>query len=119
MIKISEASNDPKTLYIWPEGVFSGYNFDELNRFKNTFLRNFKNNHFILFGVNRFNVQKNGYYNSLVIINNKFKKFTISKNKIPAGSCFEKKEINKETGTKNQKVLRFVIMPKLKNITDK
>ena len=31
----------------------------------------FKNNHFILFGVNRFNVQKNGYYNSLVIINNK------------------------------------------------
>ena len=71
LIKISGASNDPKTLYIWPEGVFSGYNFDELNRFKNTFLRNFKNNHFILFGVNRFNVQKNGYYNSLVIINNK------------------------------------------------
>ena len=71
LIKISEASNDPKTLYIWPEGVFSGYSFDELNPFKKTILKNFKNDHFILFGINRFDAQKNGYYNSLIIINNK------------------------------------------------
>ncbi len=71
LIKISEASNDPKTLYIWPEGVFSGYSFDELNPFKKTILENFKNDHLILFGVNRFDVQKNGYHNSLIIINNK------------------------------------------------
>ena len=38
LIKISEARNDPKTLYIWPEGVFSGYSFDELNLFKNIYV---------------------------------------------------------------------------------
>ena len=71
LIKMSEASNDPKTLYIWPEGVFSGYSFEELKSLKKTIEKNFKNNHFILFGVNRFDIQKNGYYNSLIIINNK------------------------------------------------
>ncbi len=71
LIKISEANNDSKTLYIWPEGVFSGYSFDELKTLKNTISKNFKKNHLILFGVNRFNAQKNGYYNSLIIINNK------------------------------------------------
>ena len=34
LIKISDANNDPKTLYIWPEGVFTGYNYEELNQFK-------------------------------------------------------------------------------------
>ena len=71
LIKISEVSNDTKTLYIWPEGVFSGYSFDELRPFKNIFLKNFRKNHLILFGVNRFDLQKNGYFNSLIIINNK------------------------------------------------
>ncbi len=71
LIKISEVSNDTKTLYIWPEGVFSGYSFDELRPFKNIFLKNFRKNHLILFGVNRFDSQKNGYFNSLIIINNK------------------------------------------------
>ena len=71
LIKISGSSDDPKTLYIWPEGVFSGYSFNELMTLKKTLSKNFKNDHLILFGVNRFNAQKNGYYNSLVIINNK------------------------------------------------
>ena len=81
LIKISEASNDPKTLYIWPEGVFSGYSFDELKPLKKAILKNFKNNHLILFGVNRFNAQKNGYYNSLIIINNKMEIIKEYKNK--------------------------------------
>ncbi len=71
LIKISGADNDPKTLYIWPEGVFSGYSFDELRPLKKIISKNFKDDHLILFGVNRFNAQKNGYYNSLIIINNK------------------------------------------------
>ena len=71
LVKISEASNDPKTLYIWPEGVFSGYSFEELKILKEIILKNFKNNHLILFGVNKLNAEKSGYYNSLVIINNK------------------------------------------------
>ena len=71
LVKISEASNDPKTLYVWPEGVFSGYSFEELKILKEIILKNFKNNHLILFGVNKLNAEKSGYYNSLVIINNK------------------------------------------------
>ena len=31
---MSETTNDLKTLYIWPEGVFSGYSFDELKPLK-------------------------------------------------------------------------------------
>ncbi len=71
LITISGATNDPRTLYIWPEGVFSGYSFKELRALKKIILKNFKNDHLILFGVNRFDEQKNGYYNSLIIINNK------------------------------------------------
>ena len=51
LIKMSEASNDPKTLYIWPECVFSGYRFEELKSLKKTIERNFKNNHFILLKI--------------------------------------------------------------------
>ena len=40
-------------LFIWPEGVFSGYSFKELLKFKDFIKRNFDKNHYILFGVNR------------------------------------------------------------------
>ena len=58
------------TLFIWPEGVFSGLNYNQLLKFKKEFSKNFKKNHFILFGINRFNEDKTGYYNSLIIVNN-------------------------------------------------
>ena len=54
LIKYSEPENDSSTLYIWPEGVFSGYNFKEILFLKKNFLDNFSENDFILFGVNRF-----------------------------------------------------------------
>ena len=102
LIKISEASNDPKTLYIWPEGVFSGYSFDELNLFKNTFLKNFKNNHLILFGVNRLDVEKNGYYNSLIVINNKMEILQEYKKQklVPFGEYLPFKKILNKFGLK-------------------
>ncbi len=71
LIRYSDPINDKKTLYIWPEGVFSGYSFKELLDLKKFFLKNFSENHLILFGVNRISEEKNGYFNSLVIINNK------------------------------------------------
>jgi apolipoprotein N-acyltransferase len=102
LIKISEASNDPKTLYVWPEGVFSGYSFEELNPFKKTILKNFKNNHLILFGVNRFDVQKNGYHNSLIIINNKMEILQEYKKQklVPFGEFLPFKKILKKFGLK-------------------
>ena len=30
-----------KTLFVWPEGVFSGYSYDEILEFKDTFSENF------------------------------------------------------------------------------
>ena len=37
---------------------------------KENFSSNFNNNHHILFGINRYNLEKKAYFNSLVIVNN-------------------------------------------------
>ena len=71
LIKYSDPINNTKTIFIWPEGVFSGYSYNEILRLKKIFQNNFSKNHFILFGINRIDKKKNGFYNSLVIIDNK------------------------------------------------
>ena len=71
LIRYSDINKESKTLFIWPEGVFSGYNFKDMQKFKNQFEENFSENHFILFGVNRSADENKGYYNSLIVINNK------------------------------------------------
>ena len=72
IIKYSEPSKNLKTLFVWPEGVFSGYSYSELLQFKDIFLKNFNEDHLILFGVNKQDEKLNSFYNSLVIVNNKF-----------------------------------------------
>ncbi len=72
LIRYSEPDKNLKTLFIWPEGVFSGYTYNEITWFKKSFLKHFSNNHLILFGVNRVDDSKNGIYNSLVIVNHNF-----------------------------------------------
>ena len=37
-----------KTLFVWPEGVFSGYSFEEIYKLKKTISDNFDQNHYIL-----------------------------------------------------------------------
>ena len=37
LIRYSEPSKNIKTLFIWPEGVFSGYSYNEISELKNTF----------------------------------------------------------------------------------
>ena len=71
LIKYSDPINNTKTIFIWPEGVFSGYSYNEILTLKNIFQNNFSKNHFILFGINRIDKKKKGFYNSLVIIDNK------------------------------------------------
>ena len=68
LIRYSDAQNNKKTIIIWPEGVFSGYNFSEILVLKKIFVENFNDNHFILFGINRLNKKKNGVYNSMLIV---------------------------------------------------
>ena len=71
LIRYSEPNKNLKTLFIWPEGVFSGYSYNEISELKDTFSKNFSKNHLILLGINRLDQNKNGYYNSLIVINNK------------------------------------------------
>jgi len=69
LIRYSDPQKNKKTLIIWPEGVFSGYSFNEILIFKKIFKENFNSNHFILFGINSLNKKKDGVYNSMVIVN--------------------------------------------------
>ena len=69
LIKYSEPEKNLKTLFVWPEGVFSGYSFDEISKLKSIFKENFSKNHFILFGINKISEKEKGIYNSLVITN--------------------------------------------------
>ena len=73
LIRYSNPENDKKTLYIWPEGVFSGHNYKEILNLKTIFSENFGENHFILFGVNRLDDKNAGVYNSLIIVDNNMK----------------------------------------------
>ena len=73
LIRYSDSDNDIETLYVWPEGVFSGYNYKDILNLKTLFSKNFSKNHLILFGVNRFDESKGKFYNSLIIVDNKMK----------------------------------------------
>ena len=72
LIKYSDPNRKLKTLFVWPEGVFSGYSYNEILFFKEKFSKNFNKNHFILFGINKSNMTNDGFYNSLIIVNNNF-----------------------------------------------
>ena len=71
LIRYSEPTNNSKTLFIWPEGVFSGYSYDEIFLLQEKFSRNFKESHYILFGINRADEKQQGFYNSMIIVNNR------------------------------------------------
>ena len=72
LIKYSSPEKNSKTLFVWPEGVFSGYDYNDILKFKSLFIENFSKNHFILLGLNTYDEEKNGHYNSLIIVNNRF-----------------------------------------------
>ena len=71
LIRYSEPNKNIETLFIWPEGVFSGYSYEDILFLKESFNKNFGKNHFILFGINRYDTKKNGLYNTLIIVDNR------------------------------------------------
>ncbi len=105
IIRYSAPEKDKKTIFIWPEGVFSGYYFNDLTQFRNLIKKNFSDNHVIVFGVNTYNVTNEKTFNSLVAINSKFEKiFQYNKIKLvpfgeflPLEKYFEKAGIKKIT----------------------
>ena len=72
LIRYSNPNKEYKTLFVWPEGIFTGYSFEEIYKFKDLINQNFSNNHLILFGINTVDQVNGNYFNSLIIINNKF-----------------------------------------------
>ena len=71
LIRYSEPNENIKTLFVWPEGVFSGYNYEDILFLKDIFSKYFNSDSLILFGINRFDQNKKGSYNSLIIVNSK------------------------------------------------
>ena len=71
LIKYSDPDQGKETLFVWPEGVFSGYSYNEILPFKDLILNNFSNKHYIVFGVNKLDPISGKFYNSMLVINNK------------------------------------------------
>jgi len=73
LIKYSEPEANKKTLFVWPEGVFTGFNFEQIKEHKIFFEESFSKNHLILFGTNTTNKKSNKLetFNSLIVVNNK------------------------------------------------
>ena len=72
LVRYSDPEKKKETLFIWPEGVFSGYSYDQIKIFKNLIFKNFSNKHRIIFGSNRLDPKSGQFYNSMLIINNNF-----------------------------------------------
>jgi apolipoprotein N-acyltransferase len=73
LIKYSEPDKIKKTLFIWPEGAFTGFNFEQIKEYRALFEEAFSDNHLILFGSNTAQESSDGIniFNSLVVVNNK------------------------------------------------
>ena len=73
LIRYSDPIKDKKTLFIWPEGVFSGYSYDEVFKFKHLIANNFSKKHTIIFGSNQLDPKTDSFYNSMLVVDNNFK----------------------------------------------
>ena len=73
LIRFSEPTGEIKTIFIWPEGVFSGYSYNEVLIFKDLIKKNFNKNHYIVFGVNKLDKNTGSFYNSFLLVDNELK----------------------------------------------
>ena len=67
LIKYSDPNQNKETLFVWPEGVFSGYSYDEILVFKELFQKNFSNKHLIIFGINKLEPKSGRFFNSMIV----------------------------------------------------
>ena len=73
LIRYSNPIIDEKTLFVWPEGPFSGYSYAELFAFKELIKKNFSKKHAIIFGANQLDPKSGNFYNSMLLVDNDFK----------------------------------------------
>ena len=104
LIKYSSPEKNKKTLFIWPEGVFTGFNFEEIKQNKALFENTFSDNHLILFGINttQENINKDEVFNSLLVTNNKLEIiFQYNKKKlVPFGEFLPFEDLLNKLGLK-------------------
>ena len=72
LIRYSDPDKKKKTLFIWPEGVFSGYSYNEILIFKKLISNNFSKKHHIIFGTNKLDPKFKNFYNSMLLVNSNF-----------------------------------------------
>ena len=72
LIRFSDPDKSKQTLFIWPEGVFSGYSYDEISSFKELITKNFSKDHLIIFGINKLDLNSGSFYNSMLVVDNNF-----------------------------------------------
>ena len=68
LIDFSQPNLSNETLFIFPEGILSSVNFEDLRQYKTLFANNYSKNHKIILGMNIYDNQK--IYNSLLVLNN-------------------------------------------------
>mgnify|MGYP001249476997 CR=1 FL=1 len=73
LIRYSDPDKEKKTLFIWPEGVFSGYSYNEIIVFKDLISKNFSKKHQIIFGINKQEPTSGSFFNSMLVVDNNFK----------------------------------------------
>ena len=72
LVRYSNPEKDRTTLFVWPEGVFTGYDIKQVAQFSDLIKNNFSEKHLIIFGINTIDKDTGGYFNSLVVVNNNF-----------------------------------------------
>ena len=73
LVRYSDPDKNKKTIFIWPEGVFSGYSYREILPFKELISNNFSKKHLIIFGTNKFDQETGNFFNSMLIVDNNLK----------------------------------------------
>ena len=64
LVRISDPIKGVKTLFVWPEGVFSGYSYREIIKFERIFSKNFDKDHFF-FNITNQSINFGGQYNDI------------------------------------------------------
>ena len=102
LIRYSDPNKDQNTLFVWPEGVFSGYSFNEISIFKELIRKNFSNKHNIVFGANKLDPETGNFFNSMLVVNNRFEVIqSYNKRKlVPFGEFLPFKKILNNLGLK-------------------
>ena len=70
LVRYSDPDKNRKTIFIWPEGVFSGYSYKEILIFRELISDNFSKKHLIIFGTNKYDRKTGKFFNSMLVVDN-------------------------------------------------